>query len=255
MGSKFKLLENLIPLFPTNISTFVDLFTGSGTVYMNVAHFYDVVIANDNLPDLITIHENLKNSEFINSAINSSQLTKNNSDCYASLRTRYNEHKRPEDLLALIWSCNSNIMRFNKSLKFNQTWGKRCCSKNNKSQLKALYHVDLSNVEFQSKSFENVEIPENSFVYLDPPYSNTSAGYNIIWDKSCDIKLLALVKKFIHQDTLFGISGVINEKPNKLFDFLKTTDLTSHFFGDMYKKISKNSSRENTEFYFTNVNS
>lgn len=35
-GSKYKLLSQLMPLFPKNISTFVDLFTGGGTVALNV---------------------------------------------------------------------------------------------------------------------------------------------------------------------------------------------------------------------------
>ena len=36
IGGKYKLLPQIIPLFPKNINTFVDLFGGSGTVLMNV---------------------------------------------------------------------------------------------------------------------------------------------------------------------------------------------------------------------------
>ena len=36
MGNKYKLLEQLIPLFPTNINTFYDIFGGSGVVSGNI---------------------------------------------------------------------------------------------------------------------------------------------------------------------------------------------------------------------------
>ena len=45
MGSKYKLLDRLIPLFP-KADTFVDLFAGGGSVYMNVNHLYKNVLAN-----------------------------------------------------------------------------------------------------------------------------------------------------------------------------------------------------------------
>ena len=45
MGSKYKLLDRLIPLFP-KVDTFVDLFAGGGSVYMNVNHLYKNVLAN-----------------------------------------------------------------------------------------------------------------------------------------------------------------------------------------------------------------
>ena len=44
MGSKYKLLNRLIPLFP-EADTFVDLFAGGGSVYMNVNHLYKNVLA------------------------------------------------------------------------------------------------------------------------------------------------------------------------------------------------------------------
>ena len=43
MGSKYKLLDRLIPLFPKT-KNFIDLFSGGGSVYMNVADMYDSVV-------------------------------------------------------------------------------------------------------------------------------------------------------------------------------------------------------------------
>ena len=35
IGNKYKLISQIIPLFPKNINTFIDLFGGSGTVLIN----------------------------------------------------------------------------------------------------------------------------------------------------------------------------------------------------------------------------
>jgi site-specific DNA-adenine methylase len=50
-GSKFKLLEQLLPEFDTTKSTFVDVFTGGGSVYTNVLDKYEKVIVNDIITD------------------------------------------------------------------------------------------------------------------------------------------------------------------------------------------------------------
>ena len=66
MGSKYVLLDELIPMFPTNNElTFIDMFTGGGAVYMNIATKFKKVVANDILVDLMDIHRNLKNSDSV----------------------------------------------------------------------------------------------------------------------------------------------------------------------------------------------
>ena len=53
VGGKNKLLPQIIPLFPDNISTFVDLFTGGANVSVNVkANRY---IVNDAQSEVIQI--------------------------------------------------------------------------------------------------------------------------------------------------------------------------------------------------------
>ena len=53
-GNKYKLLRQLLPLFPRNITTFVDAFTGSGTVVANVDARNKVAIEyNTKLADIL----------------------------------------------------------------------------------------------------------------------------------------------------------------------------------------------------------
>ena len=59
-GNKFKLLSQIIPLFPDNINTFVDLFCGSSTVALNVNA--DKIICNDSNKLLIDVLKYLQSS-------------------------------------------------------------------------------------------------------------------------------------------------------------------------------------------------
>jgi site-specific DNA-adenine methylase len=145
---------------------------------MNVAHLYKKVITNDYLKDLIEIHKNLNNEDFIKKASELSIKTKMNKEFYLELRDNYNKNKKPEELLALIWSCNSNMMRFNNDLLFNQTWGKRSFNKNTQKKIDIYKEQNYSNVIFTSKNFYEFDLSWHSdelFIYLDPPYSNTEA--------------------------------------------------------------------------------
>lgn len=125
-GSKFKLLEQILPKMDYSRSTFIDLFTGGGSVYTNILDKYESVYINDIIKDLVLLHKILLNNPDI-LIENTKRLAtcKEDKDKFLRLRSSYNESNSPDKLWALMLSCTSNLMRFNKSFKFNQTWGKR----------------------------------------------------------------------------------------------------------------------------------
>lgn len=254
MGSKFKLLDKLIPLFPTAVDNFYDIFTGGGSVYLNMIGRYKTVYANDILADLITIHKHLPKQTFLDCAIAYSTPTKESQEDYLKLRTSYNVDGGADKLLALIWSCNSNMMRFNSKFEFNQTWGKRCYNTGTQRKLNNIIGISFNTVKYYNEHFSYFkDIPTSSFVYLDPPYSNTEAGYNAIWSKKDDDALIDLITYYLDNGILFGISGVVNDKINPIYDFLATRDeVIIHDFNlDLYKKIAKKE-KSNSEYYITN---
>lgn len=252
MGSKYIILDELIPLFP-KLPFFLDLFTGGGSVYMNVNHLYEKVIANDIITDLIEIHKNMQKKEFIAEASIYSVKTKNSQEEYLKLRESYNTTHSPQMLLALIWSCNSNMMRFNNDFKFNQTWGKRAYNKNTDKKWVEYSKKDYSNVKFLNLDFYELgkRVDERCFVYIDPPYHQSAAGYNAFWSNKNEDDLLKLLAYYIEKNMAFGISGVLNGKPNRVYEFLENKGLYTHWFGDLYKKISKKE-KVNHEYYITN---
>ena len=124
-GSKFKLLNQLIPELDTTKKYFVDLFAGGGSIYTNVVDYYDKLLVNDIIEDLIGIHKDLVLSDDIIEKTKLLSTTKENQEEFLKLRTSFNEDKSPEKLWALMLGCTSNLMRFNQKGFFNQTWGKR----------------------------------------------------------------------------------------------------------------------------------
>lgn len=59
-GGKFKLLPQILPLFPTNIDIFVDLFCGGANVGVNVKSNKTILNdTNDNLTLLFSMFKNL----------------------------------------------------------------------------------------------------------------------------------------------------------------------------------------------------
>ena len=59
IGAKYKLLPQILPLFPKEIKTFIDLFGGSGEVSLNVNA--DKIIYNEKCKPLVNIFKNLDN--------------------------------------------------------------------------------------------------------------------------------------------------------------------------------------------------
>jgi len=122
-GSKYKLLEQIIPKFDYNKEIFIDLFTGGGSVYTNVLDKYDKVLANDIISELIEIHKSLLLGDDIISKTKTISNTKENQELFLKLRDNFNKERKPEQLWALMLGCTSNLMRFNQQGNFNQTWG------------------------------------------------------------------------------------------------------------------------------------
>ena len=90
IGGKRKLLSQIIPLFPKNISTFVDLFCGGCNVGINVAA--EKVIFNDNLVYLVDMYKTFRENTieevvfYIENRIREFELSLTNKDGYLALR-------------------------------------------------------------------------------------------------------------------------------------------------------------------------
>lgn len=270
-GSKYKLLEQLLPHFDYSKPKFIDLFTGGGSVYSNVLDKYDKIIINDIIGDLIDIHRLLMlNPSVIIEKTKKLATCKEDKEKFLELRDSYNEDKTPDKLWALMLSCTSNLMRFNKKFKFNQTWGKR--GWNDSTQKKTYEYVNhirkyREKMEYRSGSFKDIKInSSNCMVYIDPPYGfvdndgdigNTQiseAGYNCYYNKQDDIDLLQYVLDIDNNGSSFVISGLLehNEKESWLLKKLIKEGFKHELFNYNYNKVSRNGNKVSKEIIIKN---
>ncbi len=226
MGNKRRLLPQIIPLFPANIKTFVDLFCGGCTVGLNVNA--EKVIFNDNLVYIIDFYKALKkfSSEQIISHIEKRiaeySLSPVNKNGYIAMRKYYNENRNPLDLFVLVSFSFSNQIRFNNKHEFNQSPGLGCFNSHQKENLiNFIKAIKTKNVEFSSDTFDDFDLSllgSDDFVYCDPPYLITAASYNdgkrgfTGWDEKLEVKLYNILDRLNSRSIRFAFSDVLEHK-------------------------------------------
>ena len=250
MGNKKKLInKGLIDLFPKGINTFYDLFAGSAIVSMNVEankyfvndidyHLYelyamfkvfsdDVIIRHieDRIDEYGLARERTKRNEY-----KDKEKIEQYKAAYMKLRTEYNKYQGANvlDFYTLMFYSFSQQFRFNSKGDFNMPCGNDCFSDKNREYISngtkffKRDNVKINNGDFQKLCVE--ELNKDDFVYLDPPYFNTTATYNENngWSEEDENTLYSLCERLNENEIKFGISNVFenkNTKNQKLIDW------------------------------------
>ena len=250
MGNKKKLInKGLIDLFPKDINTFYDLFAGSAIVSMNVEankyfvndidyHLYelyamfkvfsdDVIIRHieDRIDEYGLARERTKRNEY-----KDKEKIEQYKAAYMKLRTEYNKYQGANvlDFYTLMFYSFSQQFRFNSKGDFNMPCGNDCFSDKNREYISngtkffKRDNVKINNGDFQKLCVE--ELNKDDFVYLDPPYFNTTATYNENngWSEDDENALYSLCERLNENKIKFGISNVFenkNIKNQKLIDW------------------------------------
>lgn len=228
IGGKTKLLPQLLPLFPDNITTFVEPFCGGYNVGINVkAERYFAFDVNSYLVELL---QYMKDHDFdsickeVEHTIDLYGLSLDNQAGYNKLRSDYNASKNPGTLFVLICYCFNHQIRFNNKLDFNTPFGKARSefNENIKRNLK-LFCEELKKQEvtFASGDFikaSEITLDKGSFVYCDPPYFITTGSYNDgtrgfgDWTDECDQRLIDYLDELNSKGIKFGLSNVFVHK-------------------------------------------
>ena len=273
-GGKFKLLPQLLELFPKDINTFVDLFGGGGNVAVNVGAKH--IIYNDivwHIPEMLAEFKSCGATEClrrIDNYIEQYNLTQDNKNGFLKLRKLYNS-AHPMDPIMLYtlvcYSFNSQI-RFNSKLEYNSSFG-RCRSSFNpalrKKFIAFVNRLQQIDIQFSSKDFRQVDLAglcKDDFVYCDPPYSVTCAVYNDGkrgfdgWAAEDDKKLFEVLDTIDKAGVKFALSNML-ERKGKSNDALKDwavkyniRHLDSSYGNCSYRKHDKTS--KDMEILITN---
>lgn len=181
-GGKSFLLEKIEPYIDTYCDIFVELFSGSLALTL---HFQPKkAIINDICSPLINMWTIIKTHP--------EQLCKklkkingedfNNKEKFNDIKTFFNENKDKElsinekiKLASYFIYLNkrsfNGLYRENKNGKYNVPYRKyssEIYDENNIMNISKYFNEN--EITFYNKSYKNVNIPNNSFVYIDPPY-------------------------------------------------------------------------------------
>ena len=288
VGDKYKLMKQLIGLFPQKVDTFYEPFVGGGTVFLNIkANKY---FLNDNDKNLINIHKFLigssgnpdlffKNVEKIIKKYHLSRsykediipaplkrewkktyFAKFNKEGYEKLRVCVNKHIKNDPLILyilLIYGFN-RMLRFNGGGKFNLPVGNVDFNKNVVNALNGYFDfvqdkkMTLSSKDFRTY-FANRKYSKNDFVYLDPPYLITASEYNKRWDQKAEADLLKMIDDLDKKGVKFALSNVTHYNGSKndlLIDWMKK--YKTHKIESNYISYHNNGKKQIKEVLITN---
>ncbi len=231
IGNKYKLLPQILPLFPKDINLFVDMFCGGLDVTINTTAKNK--IANDINYFVIDImklfqDENIESLlKKIDKIILENNLSKDNKESYYKFRDKYNKDKDPLSLYVLVCYSFNYQFRFNSNLDYNNPAGTNRSSFNNNMRERLItFSAKLKGIELLSKDFKDLNfstLTKNDFVYADPPYRVSIGSYNDGkrgfegWSLEDDLILFSMLDSLNERGIKFAMSNVFknNGSENK----------------------------------------
>lgn len=247
-GGKYKLLSQILPLFPDEIDTFVDLFCGGCNVGINVNA--KRIICNDYEKVIIDLYNDWKKEtteqslKKIKTTIEKYELSKTNREGFEKIRNDYNNGNKEWQIFycMLMHSFNYQI-RFNKEGKYNMPFGKDRSNFNKTTEnnfINFVNEIHKKNIFFTNQDFNMLKIEKlkkDDLVYCDPPYLITCASYNEQdgWNIVKEKQLLVLLDKLNDNGIKFALSNVLENK-GKSNDILKewSKKYTVHYLNNTY---------------------
>lgn len=283
MGNKYKLLKDLIPLFPKECDVFIDLFGGSGVVSMNYKGKKETIYneLNNNIVELVKMvvqngpeeldkywkdkvrEYNLPTQSTKRKDSNDKQFFAERQQNYNKLREDYNKSKERDYRDLFLLSCFSinHLIRFNANSEFNASSGNDSYNDINYQRVKDM-HKAFKDVKISCQDALTLDLnklPQNTFIYCDVPYLNTEAVYNEKrafggWTIESDYKMFELLEETDNKGIKWGLSNVFENRGKKnqhLIDWCKKNDWQVHHLDRNYNPFSRGSSN-NDEVYICN---
>lgn len=254
VGDKYKLMKQLLPLFPDKIETYYEPFCGGGSSFLNVkaaryvlgdvdsymiklhnmlnryAHspqvFFDVIHKIEEKYGLSAsyrqdiIPSELK-AEFVKT-----YFARFNKSGYEAMRKDFNVDKNNFELLYILLIYGFNrMLRFNGNGDFNLPVGNVDLNQNVINALNYYFKFCTKNeVLFYTLDFRKFlhmwDFKSGDFIYLDPPYLISDSEYNKLWSEDDERDLLGILDELNTKGVRFAISNLIEHKgkTNAIFE-------------------------------------
>lgn len=226
---QYDYIDQVLNLLPLNIKEFVDVFTGSMTVAINVNA--ERVYVNDIKSPIIEMLEYLANTntdeliDSIESEILHYGLSRINLDGFLRLRDRYNTKPTPLDLYLLISHSYNNHFRYNSKHHYNAHFGRDRSSFTTRlkrdligySQILAAKNILYSATDFRV-FMSNTLVSNDAVYYCHPPsllllneVQDLEGGFPL-WSKASQSALYALLDDIDSSGVRFMLVDVLEYK-------------------------------------------
>ena len=229
IGSKAKVVPDILRLQPENYDTFIDAFGGGFNVGINITA--KKVIYNDlnylvaNLIRSFREHDTYDYLLYIKRIIKKFGLEKANGPAYLEARSYYNslpaEKRDPRLLFTIILYGFQQQIRFNSQHDFNNPVGMRWFNdKILEKMISFSRQIKEGNYEFSCQNYKELrsQMTPSSFVYFDPPYNLTTGSYNDGkrgfdgWNKDLEAELFSFADDLNQSGVPFMLSYVVEHK-------------------------------------------
>lgn len=229
IGSKAKVVPDILRLLPENYDTFIDAFGGGFNVGINISE--KKVIYNDlnylvaNLIRSFREYDTYDYLLYIKRIIKKFGLEKANGPAYLEARSYYNslpaEKRDPRLLFTIILYGFQQQIRFNSQHDFNNPVGMRWFNdKILEKMISFSRQIKEGNYAFCCQNYKELrnQMTPSSFVYFDPPYNLTTGSYNDGkrgfdgWNKELEAELFSFADDLNQSGVSFMLSYVVEHK-------------------------------------------
>lgn len=180
-GSKRNISYEVSRLFP-DYEKYYEPFIGGGAILYQ--EHPSRGMAGDICEPLIGIWELIRDNpnELLDSySKNWKRLQQEGHEVYYEIRDQFNETRNPKYLFFLSRTCVNGLIRFNQKGEFNNSLHhtRPGIHPDRIAKIMRQWSRRISNIEFVAVDYEEStkQATEDDFVYLDPPYFNTTSRY------------------------------------------------------------------------------
>lgn len=284
VGNKYKLLEDILPVFPDDTTTIVEIFAGSAMVSINsdckklilndlsvhaislLKYFYDnsyetVINNTEKIIEKYNFTDTYKYGYSKYPTEKNLGLSRYNKEPYNALKKDYNNNPSVDKLFVLILFGFNHFLRFNQKGEYNVPVGKVDFSKKAREKtFNFMKKIKEKNIVFHTKDFRDKSLyihNTKAVFYFDPPYLITTAPYNSVWGEKEEKDLLNILDELNFNNIKFMLSNVIesNGKENSILkEWSKKYNVK--YLNKEYKTASYNRKNdgETIEVLITNFN-
>lgn len=188
VGGKRQLIEEIEPLIPKKISTYVEPFVGGAAILFHIQP--KKAIINDFNNELMNVYRVIKENP--NGLIKLLEKHKeaNSEEYYYETRAldrtpdyeKFSNEEKAGRILYLNKTCYNGLFRVNSSGQFNAPYGKyKNPSIVNDVTIKAVSnYFNSANIKFLNGDYKEAlkGLRKGAFIYFDPPYMPVSSSSN-----------------------------------------------------------------------------